>query len=48
MSAMDPEDDLGTAQDSEIDPEGADPREPYTEVAADQSQEIDPEAPDPR
>lgn len=43
----DVEDVLGAQQDSEIDPAGADPREPDTEVSQDQSQEIDPEAPDP-
>ncbi len=36
---------LGDEQASEIDPGGADPREPFTEVASDQGQEIDPEAP---
>lgn len=48
MSAMDPEDTLGMQQDTEIYPEGADPREPASETAEDQAQEIDPEAPDPR
>lgn len=48
MSAMDPEDVIGEAQDSEIFPEGPDPREPASEVGEDQAQEIDPEAPDPR
>ncbi len=48
MSAMDPEDVIGLQQDTEIDPEGADPREPASEVAEDQAQEIDPEAPAPR
>ncbi len=47
MSAMDPEDVIGLQQDTEIDPEGADPREPASEVSEDQAQEIDPEAPAP-
>lgn len=42
MSVMDPDDTLGLAQDTEIDPAGPDPREPATEVSEDQTQEIIP------
>lgn len=44
----DPDEVLGAQQDSEVVPEGAEPREPFTQTGADQLSEIDPERPDPR
>lgn len=44
----DPDEVLGAQQDSEVDPEGPDPREPFTQTGQDQLDEIDPERPAPR